>query len=294
MSNTPPATPDCDPPPRHPAAADALLPAGTCDTHFHVFGPQDRYPMDPRRNYTPHQSSLQDYRQVMAALGIERGVIVQPSVYGTDNSATLDALRAGGPALRGIAVPAADISDDELADMHRLGVRGIRLNLVNPAMLTLDDALSILRRMAAQKWHLQVQLDLARFPDALRALCQKVSVPVVVDHMGKLPPSTRDHHLMEMLRAGACWVKLSAPYRVSAQPSPHADLTGFVRALADANPRRVLWGSDWPHTELHHGTPSAASLAALVHSWFPDEALRRQICAVNPAQLYGYPPIPPP
>jgi predicted TIM-barrel fold metal-dependent hydrolase len=288
MSATSPAAPDCDPPPRHPVPASRKLPSGTCDTHFHVFGPQSHYPMDPRRNYTPHECSLEDYREVMRAIGIERGVIVQPSVYGTDNRATLDALRAGGANFRAIAVLAPTVSDDELAQMHELGVRGLRLNLVNPQMVSLADSLAILRRMAARGWHLQVQMELGKDPESLNALCAKVDVPVVVDHMGKLPASMRAHPLMERLKDGSCWVKLSAPYRVSAQPSPHADLTPLVRALAEANPQRVLWGSDWPHTELHRGTPEAASLAQLVHTWFPDEALRRQICATNPARLYGF------
>ncbi|MEO8922325.1 MAG: amidohydrolase family protein, partial [Caldimonas sp.] len=228
------------------------------------------------------------YREVMGAIGIGRGVIVQPSVYGTDNRATLDALQAGGPAFRAIAVPAADVSDAELDRMHALGVRGVRLNLLNPQMLTLEAALAILGRVAGRGWHLQVLLDLGKQPDALRALVAKTSVPVVVDHMGKLAPSTRSHPLFDLLKAGACWVKLSGSYRVSAEPSPHADLTGLARAFADANPEQLLWGSDWPHTELHHGTPIAASLAALVHAWFPDAALRRQICVHNASRLYGF------
>jgi len=288
MIAIPAAAPDCDPPPRQPDPAARKLPPGTCDTHFHVFGPQDRYPMDPRRNYTPHECSLDDYRAVMRAIGIERGVIVQPSVYGTDNRATLDALRSGGANFRAIAVVAATVSDDELEQMHEWGVRGLRLNLVNPQMVNLDDTLAILRRMAGRGWHLQVQLELGKNPDALNGLCEKVQVPVVVDHMGKLPPATRAHPLLERLKDGSCWVKLSAPYRVSAQAAPHADLTGLVRTLAEANPERVLWGSDWPHTELHHGTPAAASLAELVHAWFPDPALRQKICVGNPARLYGF------
>lgn len=288
MTHCTAALPDCDPPPRQQAPATRMLPRGTCDTHFHVFGPQDRYPMDPRRGYTPHQCTLEDYRQVMRAIGIERAVIVQPSVYGNDNSATLDALRHGGPAFRAIAVPPGDVTDDALAEMHRLGVRGIRLNLVNPAMLTIEDALAITRRMAPHGWHLQVQLDLARNPAALGALCQQVRVPVVVDHMGKVAPSTRSHPLVDLLQAGVCWVKLSAPYRVSGEPWPHDDLTTLVRTLADASPDHVLWGSDWPHTELHHGTPNAASLAELVHLWFPDDAMRERVCVRNPARLYGF------
>jgi len=283
-----PPAPDCDPPLRDPSPAARPLPSGSCDTHFHVFGPAARYPMDPRRGYTPHEAGLDDYRRVMRALGIERGVIVQPSVYGTDNRATLDALRAGGEAFRAIVVPAADIGDDELAQMHELGVRGIRLNLLNRQMVGVDAALAVLARMAGRGWHLQVLTDLGRDPDALGRLCEQAGVPVVVDHMGKLAPSTRRHPLMDRLADGSCWVKLSAPYRVSAEASPHDDLTGLARALAEANPERVVWGSDWPHTELHEGTPSAASLAALVHRWFPDEALCRQICVTNPARLYGF------
>lgn len=283
------APPDCDPPPRDPGPAAHALPAGTCDAHFHVFGAQARYPMDPRRSYTPHEASLDDYRQVMRAVGIGRGVIVQPSVYGNDNSATLDALRAGGADFRAIVVPTADVADDELARMDELGVRGVRLNLLSPHMLAAADALTILERMAGRGWHLQVFLDVDQDFAALRLLCEKTRLPVVVDHMGRLRPATRTHPLLDLLRAGAVWVKLSAPYRISAEPSPHGDLAGLVRALADANPERVIWGSDWPHTELHRGTPTAASLAELVHTWFADEALRRQICVTNPARLYGFP-----
>jgi len=189
--STTPAAPDCDPPPREPAPAALPLPPGTCDAHFHVFGAQDRYPMDPRRNDTPHTASLDDYRRVMRAVGIERGVIVQPSVYGTDNRATLDALRAGGDRFRAIVVPPADVSDAELARWHALGVRGVRLNLQTPQMLGVDDALSIAHRMAAVGWHLQVFLDLQRDLGALRALCDRARVPVVVDHMGRRDPGQR-------------------------------------------------------------------------------------------------------
>lgn len=287
--STPFAAPDCDPPEREPAPAAEALPPRTCDTHFHVFGAQARYPLDPRRNYTPHECALADYRRVMQAMGIQRGVIVQPSVYGTDNRAMLDALREGGQTFRGIAVPAANASDDELLQMHRLGVRGIRLNLVNPAVLSLADALSIVHRMATLGWHLQVLLDVEKDAHTLRALREMTAVPLVIDHMGKSPPSASRHELAAMLRQGACWVKLSAPYRVSKLPPPHDDVVPLVHALAEANPQRLLWGSDWPHTELRRGTPAAASLAALVSHWFPDAALRQQICVTNPAGLYDYP-----
>ncbi|MEP6826404.1 MAG: amidohydrolase family protein [Ramlibacter sp.] len=276
--------PDCDRPPQEPARASRPLPPGSCDTHVHVFGPHAGYPLDRRRNYTPHECGLADYRKVMHALGHTRAVLVQPSVYGTDNRAMLDALREGGPTFRGIAVLAPDVSDEELQDMHALGVRGVRLNLVNPQVVGLEQTFALLRRVSRLGWHLQVLPDLSHSPpDSLISLCNKVDVPVVVDHMGKLPPLTRAHPLFDLMKQGRCWVKLSAPYRVG------GDVTDLVRALADANPAQVLWGTDWPHTEQHHGTPEAASLSDLLHDWFPDAQMLAQVCAANPARLYGYP-----
>src|SRR5438445_12962697 len=132
--------------------------------------------MDPRRNHTPHECGIGDYREVMRAAGIERGVIVQPSVYGTDNRATLDGVREGGAGFRAVVVPAGDIADDELIGMHAAGARGVRLNLVNPQMVKVEDTLAIVHRMAGHGWHLQVQLDLAREPGSLAALCDRVRV----------------------------------------------------------------------------------------------------------------------
>ncbi|MEP6789951.1 MAG: amidohydrolase family protein [Ramlibacter sp.] len=284
------ATPDCAPPPRVAERPDAPLPPGTCDTHVHVFGPQSRYPLARGRNYTPHVCTLDAYREVMLALGISRAVLVQPSVYGTDNSALLDALRAGGPAFRGIVVPDPGTSDEQLREMHALGVRGIRLNLVNPHVLGVEEAVALCARVESLGWHLQVQLDLARGDGrALQALCDSTRLPVVVDHMGRLAPQARRNELIDLLAAGRCWVKLSAPYRVSAQPAPHADLSGLVQAFAKANPAQLLWGSDWPHTEQQADTPQAASLADLLHLWFPDAPAMRRVCVDNPARLYNYP-----
>jgi predicted TIM-barrel fold metal-dependent hydrolase len=282
---------DCDPPARGPLRASRRLPGGTCDSHLHVFGPHARYPLDPRRSYTPHECSLDDYRQVMQAIGIDRAVLVQPSVYGCDNSATLDALRAGGDAFRGIAVLAPGTTDDTLKAMHALGVRGIRLNLLNPQVVGADDVLTLLAR--AKKlglaWHLQVLVDMARDPNSLLSLCDRTDVIVVVDHMGKLSPLARRHSPFDLLASGRCWVKLSAPYRVSAEAPPYGEIANLARALVDANPAQALWGTDWPHTELHEGTPEAAMLADVLHGWFPDRATLEQICVANPARLYEFP-----
>jgi predicted TIM-barrel fold metal-dependent hydrolase len=285
----PDSAPLCAPPPKPPAAARTPLPAGACDSHVHVFGEPGRYPLAPGRNYTPHVCSLRDYREVMAALGIERAVLVQPSVYGTDNAALLDALREGGRAFRGVVVPAPDVSDAELLSMHEAGVRGIRLNLVNPHVLSVDQAVSLCARVASLGWHLQLQLQLAEGDTALvQALARRVSVPLVLDHLGRIHADAPPRALLKLVDECRCWVKLSAPYRVSREPHPYRDLRHLVRALAAGRPDRLLWASDWPHTEQREQTPEPAALVEAFAQWIPDPAVRAAICTVNPQALYGF------
>jgi predicted TIM-barrel fold metal-dependent hydrolase len=286
------AAPDCLPPQAPTKSPRARLPAGACDAHFHVFGDRARYPLDPRRNYTPHTATLDDYRATMRACGIDRAVLVQPSVYGNDNRCLLDVLRAAanaGDACRGVVVPDPAASDDELLAMDALGVRGIRLNVVNPQMLDTEDALALCARMQARRWHLQVHLRLAGDGAArLARLADRVDVPLVVDHFGRpaasdpLPPL-----LLELVASGRVWVKLSAAYRIGTPPA-YPELAAYVDALVGANPKRLVWGSDWPHTELQGGVPHDADLVDLLLSWLPDPALLRRVCVDNPAELYGF------
>lgn len=285
------ALPDCAAPQRAATLdrshAGVGLPPGACDTHAHVFGPPWRYPLDEQRNYTPHVCTLDQYREHMQALGIERAVLVQPSVYGTDNSALLDALKAGGAAFRGIAVPAADVSDAELSAMHELGVRGIRLNLANPQVLDIDAAITLARRVASFGWHLQVHLKLAESGIApLRNLAAQVAMPIVIDHMGRVDPEAVPDELLGLLRDGRCWVKLSAPYRLKSRAPDYADLKPLVEKLVTAAPTQTLWATDWPHTELPETTPGSADLLSWLVDWLPDPALRKQVCVTNPGSLY--------
>lgn len=269
---------------------DHRLPPGSCDTHIHVIGPPTRYPLFAGRSYTPGVHSLDDYRHTLQALGVDRAVLVQPSVYGTDNRALLDALHEGGTSYRGVVVPAPDIAEEGLLEMHAAGVRGLRLNLVNPAVLTMAQALDLCARTRGLGWHLQVQLrlDAAGIAD-MRRLAAKATVPLVIDHAG-LPSSTQDlSALLGLLEETDAWIKLSAPYRFSREAFPHADITPIVQALVETRPQRLLWASDWPHTEQPEPRPSAISLVALLHGWVPDAAIRHRICIANPAALYGYP-----
>ena len=270
----------------------SALPPGTCDTHFHVFGEAARYPLDPRRNYTPSPCTLAQYREVMRACGIARAVLVQPSVYGTDNRLLLDALREGGSAFRGVVVPRADIDAAELAEMHALGVRGIRLNLVNPQVLGIDAGLALGARMQRFGWHLQVHvaLHLPGSDALLEDIAARSEVPLVVDHMGRPAPGAPvPRSLLGLVKSGRAWVKLSAAYRISRSGAPdYADVLPLVRSLVEANPERLLWGSDWPHSELYASPPRTGDLVDLLPVWLPDETRRRRICVDNPASLHGY------
>ena len=288
MSTRAPTCLPPQPPLRPPRVA---LPEGSCDTHVHVIGPTARYPLALGRNYTPVVCTLAQYRDVMAACGIARAVLVQPSVYGTDNRQLLDALREGGDAFRGVAVPHADTGDAELGRMHALGVRGIRLNLVNPQVVAVDEVVALCARVAERGWHLQVQI---RWDDAAQAMfaqvAERVRLPLVIDHMGRPPPSSHAPHvLLELLASGRCWVKLSAPYRIGAASAPpYADVLPLVNALVAANPEQLLWASDWPHTEQFTTTPHDAELVDLLPAWLGSDDLRRRVCVENPARLYGY------
>ena len=285
--------PLCLPPrPVRKAPGARLLPPGTCDTHMHVYGPLERYRLAPVRNYTPHPVTLDDYRPVMAALGIDRAVLVQPSVYGTDNSALLDALRQIPDRLRGVVVVPPDIGEGELRALHEAGVRGIRVNRRNPGGLALEDVGGLARRIAPFGWHIQLQIELSGNPD-LAGLARQCPVPLVIDHFGLLDPrqpvtGAQFSGLLRLIAGGAFWLKLSAPYRISAHGGPYADLFPFVAALIGCRPDRLLWATDWPHPELWSGVPDDLELAqALALKETAGETYTR-ILVDNPASLYDF------
>lgn len=277
-------------PPRPPVhRAGRRLPDGACDTHCHVFGPPSAYPLDPARGYTPWPATLDDYRAVMAAYGIGRAVLVQPSVYGFDNRALFDALRAMPDRLRGVAVIAPDAPDAVFAEAHRLGVRGVRINPRNPAGLAMADLQPLAARIAPLGWHVQLQIGIEAFPD-LAALASRVGVPIVVDHFGlpdiALGPAARAFDaLVALAAAGGCMVKLSAPYRVAATNSIE-QMRPFVRRFVDEAPDALLWALDWPHTECFADMPDDGPLLDSVFDWLPTEALRRKVLCDNPRRLY--------
>ncbi|MEP9352274.1 amidohydrolase family protein [Xanthobacter sp. KR7-65] len=292
MSEPPPL---CLPPrPVDAAPAGRALPRGTCDTHMHVFGPLGRFPLSPTRNYTPREARLADYRKVMDALGIDRAVLVQPSVYGTDNSALMEALASDPARLRAVVVVPPAILDTDLAELDRMGARGIRINRRNPGGLSLDDFDSLAQRIAPLGWHIQLQVTLAT-EAGLGALVRRSPVPVVLDHLGFLTPglpleSGPFRDLLELMAEGNIFVKLSAPYRLTylSIAGPYADLLPYIAALVAVRPDRLLWASDWPHTEMFEHMPDSLDRALRLGLDAADEATRHAIFVANPARLYGF------
>lgn len=272
---------------------ERVLPPGTCDTHMHVFGPPARYPLVAGRNYTPQPVTFDAYRPVMAALGIDRAVLVQPSVYGTDNSALLDTLRRDPAHLRGVVVVAPEVSDTELAALHASGVRGIRVNRRNPGGLSLDDLARLAGRVRAFGWHIQLQAVI-RSGFSLAPIVRACPVPVVLDHMGFLTPGLQlvggpFGEVLELVAEGNLWVKLSAPYRLCRRDEGgYTALAPYVEALVACRTDRLLWASDWPHTELFEAMPDDLDPALLLGLDRADPDTRRRIFVDNPAALYGF------
>jgi 2-pyrone-4,6-dicarboxylate lactonase len=286
----------CAPFDRHPRQPRLKLPPLACDSHAHVCGPRRRYSYAPQRTYTPPDSLLADYQRMLSMLGIERAVLVQPSVYGTDNTAMLDAMRAAGANFRGVAALAQNISDKEIEAMHAAGIRGARLNIVDVkggrGVLPVRELKELAHRIKPFGWHMEFLMHVDKFPD-LDAMLDDFPVNTVYGHLGYIKTGQGTDNagfqaLLRLMRRGKAWVKLTGPYRISSQPLPHTDTNAFAHALIAAAPQQVVWGSDWPHVHIKTPMPNDADLCDMLAAWVPDEAQRKQILVDNPARLYGF------
>ena len=285
----------------------SVLPPGACDCHVHVVGPAQDYPMVTERHYTPGPASVDDLRQHLARNGLARTVIIQPSFYGNDNRCMLQALHELQGAGRGIAVVDKDASDADLRALHTQGIRGLRLNVESSGdgdIQAISAALTYWAgRIAALGWHLQIYASL----DALYALApilQSLAVPVVLDHFAMVTDATplndvRAQAVLSLVRSGRAYVKLSAPYRIQSSLTPNVDAVARIAVrYLQANPERVLWGSDWPHTNREPGKTEhqvsayrqvgPVALLQGIYAWLPTAALRKQVLVDNPERLYGF------
>ena len=288
--------PYCAAPDPTPRAPHFKLPRLSCDTHAHICGPQSHFPYSATRIYTPPDALLPAYRQLLGTLGVQRAVLVQPSIYGSDNTALLDALATDPKHLRGVAVIDADTPQAELKHMHALGVRGVRCNIVDvkegKGRLPIDALRALAQRIRPLGWHLEFLMHVDEFPE-LDVLLADFPVDVVFGHLGYMKAGQGEDApgyaaLLRLLRGGRAWVKLTGPYRISGGELPYADVTPFAHSLINAAPERIVWGTDWPHVMMKGVMPNDGDLCDLLEQWVPDVALRQQVLVSNPAQLYGF------
>lgn len=268
------------------------FPGGACDCHAHVFGPQDRFPFLPNATYIPPDASPQDYAGMLGTIGCQRAVLVQPSVYGTDNRCMLAAMNSGVFNFRGVAVIEETMEDAELEGLHRAGVRGVRINVASKtAGLTMEQAPRLAARIKPLGWHLQFFVRIGQSP-AFEQEIARLPVPCVIDHFAHVRAaegvqSQGFQALLRLARLEHVWFKLIGPYRISTQWPLHPDVAPLARALMGAAPDRCVWGTDWPHPNAAQ-MPNDEDLADALGEWFPDAAARHRVLVQNPARLYGF------
>lgn len=294
-STSPPAT-LCAAPDPHPTAPGFSVPPGACDCHLHVFGPVSH--LVEGRSYTPPDASLDTYQRMMQTLGLSRAVIVQPSVYGTDNRTTMAAVAQGGPEFRAVVVVNDNVDLRVLEKLSAAGARGVRVNALFSRDAHRYDLKQLCRTLADANMHLQILTDVSAAPD-LMDLVPDLPIPVVFDHFGHVPAQLGIENpgfqaLLRLVSNGQAWVKLSAGYRMTecAAP-PYHDTLPFAQNLIQANPEKLLWASDWPHPHIGKPMPNDGELLDALADAASDVNTRNQILVENPARLYGFDQIGP-
>jgi predicted TIM-barrel fold metal-dependent hydrolase len=282
------------------------VPPGACDCHTHIHGDPAKYPYFSARVYTPETALPEEMSSLHQALHMQRVVIVTPSVYGTDNASTLYGMKARGANARGVAVIDDKTPEQELDAMGKAGIRGIRLNLAtsgqNDPSAARKRFQAAVDRVKARRWHVQMYTNLAVI-SSIKEQVLASPVPVVFDHFGGAqaalgPTQPGFDDLLELLRSGHAYVKISGAYRASKQGPDYPDAAPLAKALIAANPDRVVWGTDWPHPNSASGRPANevtplfqiddGRLLNQLPAWAPEAAVRNKILVDNPARLYGF------
>jgi 2-pyrone-4,6-dicarboxylate lactonase len=288
---------DCLAPDRNPRKPRIVLPQGSIDSHVHVFEPG--YPLSPGRGYNPPNSTLADLKHLHATLGIERVVFTQPSVYGTDNSAILDAMAALNAEqpdrARSVIALDMNVKDKELAALNESGVRGVRLNTDNKGGMPIEigEIPELAARTRPFGWHLEFLFpgkDIVELMPVFTAL----EVPMSIAHFAYQPATAGVRAvgfkaLLELVRRGNTWIKISGANRVSATDlPPYDDVKPMAKALIDAAPQRIMWGTDWPHPNKYVANPNDGDLVDAFGDWVSEEAMRRKIMVDTPAAFYRF------
>jgi len=286
----------CMPPDPNPQKPAFTAPPGTCDTHCHIFGPQQRFPYSERRRYTPPAAPLEHYLMMLNVIGVDRGIVVQPNVHDTDNRVSIDAIARSNGRLRGVGRIDDDTSDEELAAMQAGGIRGIRFEFVEGRRGSTNLALfeRMIERIRPLGWHIELHVDpnvLVKHADWFRGL----DLISVVDHCARIQTADGIDQpafqlLLELMERPNYWVKISGADQRTVAPYPYADVVPFARALIAKAPDRTLWGTNWPHSNMfvNGRTPNDGLLLDLMLEFAPDASIRKQILVDNPARLFGF------
>ncbi len=285
------------PPDPNPRTPKLKAPAGACDTLFHVFGPPHAFPYAENRRYTPPAAPIEHCLAMLDAIGIDRGVVVQPRVHATDNRVSLNAIAVSGGRLRGVVRINDDTSDNELADMDAGGIRGIRFEFMHGPQGHTDLELfdRMIDRIRPLGWHVELHIDpdnLIKMEDWFRAL----DMVCVIDHFARIKTSDGIDQpgfqvLLDLMRRDNYWTKISGADGLTASPWPYPDVVPFAHALIEVAPDRLMWGSNWPHSGIFElgQTANDGLLLDLMLDFAPDEGIRNQILVDNPARLFGFP-----
>lgn len=285
--------PNIDPPIIPTEKPQQLLPRFACDSHAHIFGPSIQYPMLAKTHFIPHLNPIEDYVKMLNIIGCERAVLVQPSVYGTDNTLIEDALRMNQFPLKAIAVVSTAISDHELLRLDTLGFRGIRVNIASATSgLTLGDAKLLAPRLKELNWHMQFFVNIRKQPSIVDELLQ-LPINIVIDHYGCVDASLGENSagykaLMRLCSYEHVWAKLSANYFSSIDFPLHRDVAQIAKKMMQIMPDRLVWGSDWPHISAKNMLANDGHLVNLLLDWTSSADLLQQILVDNPTYLYGF------
>lgn len=270
------------------------LPANSCDSHCHVFGPARSFPFDPALEVVPGDSPKEALFAMQQTIGADRTVIVQSVNHGFDHAAVIDAIQSRPATTRGIALMRVDAGRDEIGRLAEAGFRGVRFHSTArmPGHETIDEIIAFGRVLAEFGWHLQLHLDSTTIASSAAAI-RRSAVPVVIDHMGYPDASLGLDQpgfvdLLRLLDDRNVWVKVSGCDRASPSGAPYADAVPFAAKLVAEFGDRVVWGTDWPHIGIRTGTPDDGVLADLIATFAPTDASRQAVLVDNPARLYGF------
>lgn len=283
----------CPPPDPDPVSPSLALPPGACDAHCHVFGPASKFPYAADRTYTPPDAPVENLRRLHAKLGVSRAVIVHASCHGTEMEVTLDAIASSEGRYRGVACVEDRVTDSELERLHTGGIRGIRFNFVKHlgGVPDLGVFYRLLARIKPLGWHVVLHFD-AEDIVSQGELLRRIDVPFIIDHMGRVKAAdglqqTPFQALLALYRSNPlAWIKVCGAERVSSGKRPFLDAVPFAQALIEADPARILWGTDWPHPNLPTDMPNDGELVNLFAKICPDPVLQRRILVDNPTRMY--------